>query len=66
MRGIASISANLFRPKHHMYNKDTIVRFIKGDAKKSSKNVLLNNADLVNSRVKPQAKGQNNFSLALK
>ena len=39
---------------------------MKGDAKKSSKNVLLNNAKLINLRVKPQAKGQNNFSIALK
>ena len=39
---------------------------VKDDAKKSSKNVLLNNAKRINLRVKPQAKGQNDYSIALK
>jgi len=36
---------------------------LKGDAKSS---VLLNNANLINLGVKPQAKGQVDFSIALK
>ena len=33
---------------------------------KKFQNVLLNNTKLINPRVIPQAKGQNNFSIALK
>ena len=38
----------------------------KGCLIKKFPNVLLNNAKMVDSTVKPQAKGQNNFSIALK
>ena len=39
---------------------------LKGDEKKGSKHILLNNAKLINPRVKPQANSQDNFSIALK
>ena len=39
---------------------------VRGWVEKSSQNVLLNNAKLINPIVKLQANGQNYFSIALK
>ena len=42
----------------YAYKVNEVFFYIKGDAKKSSTNVLLNNTKLINPRVKLQAKGQ--------